>query len=752
MGNFLKFILLILFFPTMVFAGNNTTNLNLYKPIVGEVGWGDYVNSNFDIVDGAIHSLNTNTFNKTRGSWKVFYSNGTGDIIELPLGNSGYLKSNGNSSAPSFSAVTGNGTGNVTQEDSVTENNFVLWSSDGVVKDGGVSNATFLTSMNLSGNTTDDLSEGSTNKYANVTKENHGEEAYGWGNHSLAGYSTPNWTQNNNGGGYNLSNVTNLTVNDTITSSIMHPNSHLEMHEGAAPATPDADHTRIYAEDKNGFTILKVIDSTGDTLQFLRDNVMIIKNGNGFTLTKGMAVYVNGATGNVPNALPASNNVSATLPAIGIVYSSITDGSFGRVMIYGLLSNINTDSWNEGDALYVGYNGSLVNVTPSYPNAIQRVGIVLVKGVGNGAIEVDTQAVISTDGVPYTGAADDVNLGAYNITTTGEITAGYFIGDGSQLTSLPGGGNASINATTDGNFTIGNGTTYLIDSGYNAASFAKRSETMNNTELLALANLTNYYNITTLNGLSNLTNYYNITTLNGLSNLTNYFNVTTLLGLTNLTNYFNVTTLLALQNLTNYFNVTATLALDNMTNYFNKTVTESTFLNLSSTTKNITVLNITSINSNSTSYTGTYGNLTNVKATAVTATYVNASVTPFIIQFTVDEPDILSNATGLTTTGRMIWTNMEASRNYTITQVSSIADVDNYVFSLYKSTNFTNCTNESITVLQNITVADNGEGLFYNNTTSFVNATIEPGKHLIFHSGTAVNITNVHIIIKGNFS
>jgi hypothetical protein len=41
----------------------------------------------------------------------------------------------------------------------------------------------------LSG-TTDDVTQGSTNKYADTTKENHGETAYSWGDHGAEGYLT----------------------------------------------------------------------------------------------------------------------------------------------------------------------------------------------------------------------------------------------------------------------------------------------------------------------------------------------------------------------------------------------------------------------------------------------------------------------------------------------------------------------------------------------------------------------------------
>ena len=52
----------------------------------------------------------TSTLDHTAGNWKVFHSNGSNQIVELPLGASGtYLKSNGASAAPTFDTPAGGG-------------------------------------------------------------------------------------------------------------------------------------------------------------------------------------------------------------------------------------------------------------------------------------------------------------------------------------------------------------------------------------------------------------------------------------------------------------------------------------------------------------------------------------------------------------------------------------------------------------------------------------------------------------------
>jgi hypothetical protein len=79
-----------------------------------------------------------------------------------------------------------------------------------------------------------------------------------------------------------------------------------------------------------------------------------------------------------------------TLPAFAIAANDITSGSFGRFYNVGIL-NIDTSAFSTGDRLYVSETipGALTNVKPTYPNYAQRVGIVLVSGIGNGKLLVN---------------------------------------------------------------------------------------------------------------------------------------------------------------------------------------------------------------------------------------------------------------------------------------------------------------------------------------------------------------------------
>lgn len=92
---------------TTLGLGNSST-LNT-GTTAGTVALGDHTHADLHTRSHAI----TSTSDHTAGNWQVFYSNGSGQITELPLGTSGQvLQSNGAAAAPSFatpSSLTGTG-------------------------------------------------------------------------------------------------------------------------------------------------------------------------------------------------------------------------------------------------------------------------------------------------------------------------------------------------------------------------------------------------------------------------------------------------------------------------------------------------------------------------------------------------------------------------------------------------------------------------------------------------------------------
>ncbi len=72
----------------------------------------------------------TSTSDHTAGNWKVLYTNGSGEVVELALGANGtYLQSSGASSAPAW--ATPSGTGDVTGPGSSTDNGIPRFDGTG---------------------------------------------------------------------------------------------------------------------------------------------------------------------------------------------------------------------------------------------------------------------------------------------------------------------------------------------------------------------------------------------------------------------------------------------------------------------------------------------------------------------------------------------------------------------------------------------------------------------------------------------
>ena len=146
--------------------------------------------------------------------------------------------------------------------------------------------------------------------------------------------------------------------------------------------------------------------------------IVLVNNNNGSTISKGQAVYLYGAQGQRPSVRLASNTSDTTsAKTLGIAAENILAGAEGFVVSQGVVKNINTNAYNEGDVLWLGTTpGSLTTTKPQGPLHGVFVGVVTKKNASSGRIYVKAQNGYELDelhDVRISGVAND-DLILYN--------------------------------------------------------------------------------------------------------------------------------------------------------------------------------------------------------------------------------------------------------------------------------------------------------------------------------------------------
>lgn len=123
-----------------------------------------------------------------------------------------------------------------------------------------------------------------------------------------------------------------------------------------------------------------------------------VKNATGSILTKGQAVYINGANGtNVTVALAQANAESTSSKTLGLIETDIAINGFGYVVTEGVLTGLNTNAAaNEGDPVWLSPTvaGGLVYGVANKPLApyhLVYMGVVSRKNANNGEIFIKVQ-------------------------------------------------------------------------------------------------------------------------------------------------------------------------------------------------------------------------------------------------------------------------------------------------------------------------------------------------------------------------
>ena len=133
---------------------------------------------------------------------------------------------------------------------------------------------------------------------------------------------------------------------------------------------------------------------TDTTLQLGQEEWVLAFNDTGSTLANGSVVYITGSSSTL--GLPTIAAAKATSYegafTVGVVTegAGIANGTSGFVTVRGIVHDVNTNSWEVGDNLYLSdtTSGTFSNTIPAEGNYKVRVGRVLVKDASVGSIYI----------------------------------------------------------------------------------------------------------------------------------------------------------------------------------------------------------------------------------------------------------------------------------------------------------------------------------------------------------------------------
>lgn len=145
----------------------------------------------------------------------------------------------------------------------------------------------------------------------------------------------------------------------------------------------------FYDNENKALTVYN--DEADISLQVGQEQYIRVRNNTGSTINNGQAVRITGAHGNAaPTIALASADTEDNSTVAGIATHSIENNSFGYITSFGIVRNVNTNSFNQGDELFLSTSaGGLVNVSPVVPNYSAPIGYVIRKHDSNGSILVD---------------------------------------------------------------------------------------------------------------------------------------------------------------------------------------------------------------------------------------------------------------------------------------------------------------------------------------------------------------------------
>jgi hypothetical protein len=152
---------------------------------------------------------------------------------------------------------------------------------------------------------------------------------------------------------------------------------------------PSAREGRVfYDADNHCFTVYNDVSDT--SLQVGQETITRVRNQTGSQINNGEVVYVNGSSGQTATVALSQADDHIKVCNLGLATHNIGNNQFGYITVRGLVREVNTAAFSNGDRLYVSpvSAGQLTNVEPTAPYEKAFIGTVITKG-NNGSILVN---------------------------------------------------------------------------------------------------------------------------------------------------------------------------------------------------------------------------------------------------------------------------------------------------------------------------------------------------------------------------
>ncbi len=183
----------------------------------------------------------------------------------------------------------------------------------------------------------------------------------------------------------------------------------------SALADPSYVEGRLFYDSANK-ALAYYNDISSQEIHIGQEYVLRVYNQTGSQINFGQVVYISGVFSDTPSVALARADVEATSRVMGIANENISNASFGYVITRGLVDNLNTSSFSNGDALYLSPTtaGALTSTRPSEPNFSIPIGYVVKSNATTGIILTE---IVSR---PWPGSytAGAVSFGANNFLTS----------------------------------------------------------------------------------------------------------------------------------------------------------------------------------------------------------------------------------------------------------------------------------------------------------------------------------------------